>query len=58
MPNGQGQAFYNNGDIFQGSFTSGQREGYGSYVFNRIYRYDGEWRNNSFFGKGKLFRSG
>lgn len=58
MPNGSGQAHYNNGDIYQGSFINGQREGYGSYVFNKIYRYEGEWRNNTFYAKGKLFRNG
>lgn len=58
MPNGSGQAHYNNGDIYQGDFINGQREGFGSYSFNKIYRYEGDWKNNTFSGKGKLFRNG
>jgi hypothetical protein len=41
MPNGKGKAKYNNGDYYEGTFLKGQRSGFGTYSFNRIYKYEG-----------------
>ncbi len=38
---GYGKAFYANEDIYEGEFVNGNREGKGTYVFNRHYKYQG-----------------
>jgi hypothetical protein len=53
---GHGKAIYANEDVYEGEFVNGNREGRGSYTFNRHYKYTGEWQNNLFHGKGRLYR--
>ena len=47
------------GDVFDGSFIMGKREGHGSYKYSAGGRYEGEWKNDCMHGKGKfVYRSG
>lgn len=49
---------YPNDDVYEGDFVEGIREGKGSYTFNKIFKYQGEWQDNVFSGKGKLYKHG
>ena len=44
---------YAKGDIYQGHFKDGDRDGKGLYKFTTGERYDGEWKNSKRNGKGK-----
>lgn len=57
QPHGFGRATYNNGDVYEGQFIKGERCGTGSYWFNKIYKYTGEWKHNCFWGEGKLYKN-
>ena len=32
-PNGKGKTVFKNGDVFEGEYVKGKREGYGIYMF-------------------------
>lgn len=57
QPHGFGKAVYNNGDVYEGEFVKGERSGNGTYNFNRVYKYVGQWKHNCFWGEGKLLKS-
>ena len=46
--NGKIIYIYKNGDIYDGYFKEGKREGKGLYKYkdNKIIKYFGEWKNN------------
>ena len=53
--NGKASAYYTNGDIYEGDFTEGKREGRGIYRYaSNGDKYDGEWKNNDRHGIGKM----
>ena len=41
---GEGRAVYPNGDIYEGTFVAGQRQGPGRMVFSGGQEFDGEWK--------------
>eukprot|EP00834_Sanchytrium_tribonematis_P002295 NODE_67_length_25542_cov_1.476831.p16 type:complete len:216 gc:universal NODE_67_length_25542_cov_1.476831:18322-17675(-) len=57
---GQGKAIYTNGDIYDGNFAAGKRDGFGIYqYFNQSVGktgaiYEGEYKNGKKHGKGKM----
>ena len=52
---GRAIANYPNGDIYDGYFVEGQREGRGTYYYAiNGEKFDGEWVNNSKHGIGKM----
>ena len=52
---GKASAAYPNGDIYEGDFLDGIREGRGKYFYaNNGDKYDGEWRQNLKHGIGKM----
>lgn len=57
---GNGKAFYENGDTYDGTYVEGLRRGKGSYVFKKYGdSYDGQFEENKKHGFGKLvYRSG
>jgi len=56
---GKAQAMYVNGDIYDGDFVDGIREGRGKYMYaSNGDKYDGEWRLNSKHGIGKMIYNG
>lgn len=44
---------YENGDIYKGSLSMGQRNGYGCWI-HKGFVYEGEWKNDKKEGKGNL----
>ena len=56
---GKAQASYPNGDIYEGDFLDGIREGRGKYFYaSNGDKYDGEWRNNLKHGIGQMIYAG
>mmetsp|Transcript_10546 Transcript_10546/g.7881 ORF Transcript_10546/g.7881 Transcript_10546/m.7881 type:complete len:145 (+) Transcript_10546:34-468(+) len=52
---GKAQASYTNGDIYEGDFVDGIREGRGKYFYSSNGdKYDGEWKQNMKHGIGKM----
>ena len=51
---GKGTANYPNGDIYEGDFLKGVREGQGVYTYVNLDKYTGGWENNLKHGIGKL----
>ena len=43
-----------NGDIFQGQYKAGLKEGEGSYLWNNGPTYHGKWENDEMEGMGRL----
>ena len=35
-PNGKGKTVFKNGDVYEGEYVKGKREGYGTYIFNMV----------------------
>lgn len=50
--NGKGTIRWPNGDVFEGVFKDGLREGPGVYVC-QLSKYEGEWKGSMRHGKGK-----
>lgn len=50
---GNGQMIFANGDSYDGSYLSGQRNGNGEYIWKNGEKYIGEWSNDALCGKGK-----
>lgn len=56
---GQGTATYENGDIYEGDFLDGIREGRGTYRYDKAgHKYEGEWKENVKQGIGKMLYNG
>ena len=55
--NGYGRAAYTDGGIYLGEFKDGLKEGQGIYYFKNSsgLRYEGEWKENKYFGEGTLW---
>ena len=52
---GKAQVQYPNGDIYDGMFKDGLRDGYGSMTYPEAgTKYEGEWKNNLKDGIGKM----
>ena len=55
--NGEGSLVYKNGDIYEGTFVDGKKDGNGEYTYfndKDILRYEGQWENDLKNGKGKF----
>lgn len=54
LAKGEGRALYrNSGDTYTGSFSSGKRHGFGTYVFGKTNEYKmGEWVDDAMTGRG------
>jgi hypothetical protein len=56
---GKASASYPNGDVYEGDFLDGIREGRGVYRYgSNGDKYDGEWRQNRKHGIGKMTYNG
>lgn len=56
---GFGTATYDNGDIFEGDFLDGTREGRGTYRYHKSgNKYQGDWSQNGKHGIGKMTYNG
>ena len=56
---GKASASYPNGDVYEGDFLDGIREGRGVYRYgSNGDKYDGEWRQNRKHGIGKMSYNG
>ena len=53
--NGKGKYVYANGDIYEGDFVNGKREGQGTYTNKYGNYYTGEWKNDKQNGYGKEY---
>merc|ERR1719369_1496478 len=51
---GKGTAAYTNGDVYEGLFEAGQRQGEGVYKYRHGDVYEGNFENNVKAGEGKL----
>merc|ERR1719510_2364668 len=52
---GQGKAFYENGDTYDGTYVEGLRRGRGIYTWKKFGdTYDGQYEENKKHGFGKL----
>lgn len=52
---GLGMITYLNGDTYEGQLEHNQRHGYGKFVSNDGYIYQGEWLNDSMHGSGTMY---
>ena len=52
LPNGVGNLFYYNGEVFFGNFKNGKKEGLGEYHYKDGTIYIGSWKNDKKNGKG------
>ena len=50
---GQKKKTYKNGDVYEGSFVNGKREGKGTYIFKNGDKYEGDFKGGMKDGKGK-----
>lgn len=51
--NGRGKMLYANGNIYEGDFVNGKREGLGTSTFTNRATYTGQYSKGLFHGKGK-----
>ena len=51
---GRATASYPNGELYDGYFLDGIREGRGKYNYTNGDKYDGEWKQNMKHGIGKM----
>merc|ERR1711964_684788 len=60
LPNGKGSMLYPNGMAYVGEFDSGLRHGHGIFTIedNVHLRYEGEFENDRFWGRGKYTNFG
>ena len=57
--NGRATAKYPDGDVYEGNFLGGERDGQGIYSYKNGDKYNGEWRLNNKHGLGKMiFKNG
>ena len=52
--NGYGVIIYVNGNIYEGEFKNGKRDGQGTLTWTDGEKYEGEWKNGNYHGKGTL----
>jgi hypothetical protein len=52
LPHGKGLTFFENGDVFEGNYNRGKREGEGSMKYNDGGYYTGSWANDNIHGRG------
>ena len=52
VPNGKGRLVMGNGDIYEGDFVKGKRQGYGVLTLKSGEKYEGQWFNNEQHGRG------
>jgi|GEM_PF-3065736 len=57
MPNGQGNAKYIDGNIYDGEFENGLRQGKGTMVFADGYTYTGDYDQKKAIGQGEIHYS-
>lgn len=50
--NGYGVYKYKNGDIYEGDFVDGKRDGLGEYIYKDKSYYRGEWKDDNKTGRG------
>lgn len=50
--NGPGIMYYNDGDVYNGTWVDGLMSGFGVYNFVSGDRYEGQFSNDSFNGRG------
>ncbi len=43
----KGKTVFKNGDVFEGEYVKGKREGYGIYMFPDGEKYEGQWFRTS-----------
>jgi radial spoke head protein 1 len=56
---GKGHATYATGDIYEGDFLDGTREGRGKYMYlSNGDKYEGDWKANSKHGLGRIVYTG
>ena len=55
LPNGKGEEYFNQGDIYKGSFVNGKKEGYGIFEKRNKFIYEGYFKNDKYEGKGKIY---
>ena len=57
LEDGNGRYIYKNGDIYDGYFKEGKKEGKGLYKYkdNKIIKYFGKWKNNKKNGEGIIY---
>ena len=51
-PEGRGEMYFDNGDIYKGEFKNGKCDGKGVAYYNNGDRYEGDFKNNKKDGKG------
>ncbi len=54
QPSGKGKLTYANGSVYSGDFSSGLRQGVGTFRNSKGDTYEGQWKNDQFDGNGKL----
>jgi hypothetical protein len=53
---GRGKFCYADGGIYDGDWKQGQMDGFGKLFYpNEKLAYEGQWRNNAFYGQGSVF---
>ena len=55
-PEGKAQATFDNGDVYNGEWHKGLREGYGEIKYANGDEYKGEWKADKRTGKGYYFK--
>ena len=54
LPEGRGVAYYDNGDVYDGEWRGGKKEGNGNYTWQNEVRYEGNWVDDAMSGLGTL----
>lgn len=58
QPNGEGRLCFSNGDVFEGNYVKGQREGFGIYIHSDDGgKYEGGWNAGERTGEGLYYYS-
>ena len=53
--NGKGKMVYDNGNMYEGDFVTGEKDGQGTYTYKDGGYYTGAWKNNLENGYGKKY---
>lgn len=54
VPEGKGEEYFRNGDIYKGEFKKGKRHGFGVFEKRDKFIYEGNLKDNKFEGRGKM----
>ena len=57
MPQGEGRMIYSNGNIYEGQWHEGKRNGYGVLTKRNGDHFEGHWVNDKREGQGSYFYS-